>query len=78
MGKSRRPSAQAGQASRGTATTGPRSGSGAGSALQEMLRRQAQNPRPGTSASQPPGTGQEKAAPEAREVVPREPTRHRH
>jgi hypothetical protein len=77
MGKSKRPFAQTGQASRGAANPG-RSGNGAGSALQEMLRRQAQNPRPGTSTAQAPGTGHDKAASEARDAVPRVPTRDRH
>lgn len=31
------------------------SGEGAGSALREMLRRQAQNPRPGASSTAPEG-----------------------
>jgi hypothetical protein len=61
MAKSKRPSAQA--------SPGPRSGRGAGSALQEMLRRQAQNPRPGTSA-QPPGDGRHQPAPKAHHNVP--------
>jgi hypothetical protein len=77
MGKNKRPSAQAGQACRGAANPG-RSGTGAGSALQEMLRRQSQNPRPGPSTAQPPGTDQDNAAPKARETVPREPSRGRH
>lgn len=34
---------------------GRRSGQGAGSALHEMLRRQAQNPRPGSGQATPAG-----------------------
>jgi hypothetical protein len=68
MGKHRRPSAN----------PGPRSGTGAGSALQEMLRRQAQNPRPGTAVAQSSGTPQDKSSSAAREDPPRAPDRHRY
>jgi hypothetical protein len=74
MAKSRPSPAPAGMNARGTASPGPRSGRGAGSALEEMLRRQAQDPRPGTSA-QPAGSAQEKSAPAAREADPRQPER---
>ncbi|MGZ5269587.1 MAG: hypothetical protein ACXWC6_03130 [Ramlibacter sp.] len=48
---------------RGSNAPGHRSGQGASSALAEMLRRQAQNPKP---AGQPPGSD----APGAREHKP--------
>ena len=73
MGKSKRASAQA----RGTANPGPRSGTGAGSALAEMLRRQAQNPRPGIPATQPARPGQD-GAPKPRDSLQHEADRNRH
>jgi hypothetical protein len=77
MAKSRRPSAQAGAAARGAASPGPHSGRGAGSALEEMLRRQAQNPRPG-SLAQPPGSGQDGSAPKAHRNGPRDGDHRKH
>jgi len=46
---------------RSAAGKGPRgnSGQGSSSALAEMLRRQAQNPRPGAGQQQPPDEGED-------------------
>ena len=52
---------------------GPRgsNGQGAGSALAEMLRRQAQNPRPGSVQQQPRGATSDSREP--RPTAPRKP-----
>lgn len=44
-----RAAANGGSKSQGGAAANRRSGQGAGSALKEMLRRQSQDPRPGTA-----------------------------
>lgn len=57
-----------GKGPRGSNAQGSRSGQGSSSALAEMLRRQAQNPRPGAGQQQPPREGDG-----ARPVAPRRP-----
>ena len=53
---------------RGAGAPGRRSGQGAGSALSEMLRRQAQNPRPGVGTQAPASGAREGSASEPRAV----------
>jgi hypothetical protein len=53
----------------GSNTPGNRSGQGAGSALAELLRRQAQNPRPGAGQQQP--ARDDEPGREPRPVAPR-------
>lgn len=59
-----------GKGPRGDNPPSSRSGQGANSALAEMLRRQAQNPRPG-AGQQPPREAEERRG--ARPSAPRRP-----
>ncbi|HYF20227.1 MAG TPA: hypothetical protein VEA40_20345 [Ramlibacter sp.] len=65
----RAPAAQGGAGADGKAREPRRSGQGAGSALVEMLRRQAQNPRPGLSQGSPGSAGDARGEP--RRATPR-------
>jgi hypothetical protein len=51
---------------RGDGASGRRSGQGAGSALNETLRRQAQNPRPGVGTQAPASGERERSVGEPR------------
>jgi hypothetical protein len=55
MGRQKGPRAKRGDRPQGAGAPSLRSGQGAGSAFNEMLRRQAQNPRPGGVQAAPSG-----------------------
>lgn len=65
-----RGSAPAGKGPRGNNMPRSRSGQGSGSALAEMLRRQAQNPRPGAGQQPPREAADDRGA---RPTAPRRP-----